>query len=70
MAESKMKTSWIQTSGIMAILVNINKDPKKGQSLPLDYFSPFKEKADRVQQSKMGFAALKEMCVKKKKDKK
>ena len=54
----------------MAILVNINKDPKKGQSLPLDYFSPFKEKVDRIKESKMGFAALKEMCVKKKKDKK
>jgi len=64
-----MKTSWMQTSGIMAILVNINKDPRKGQSLPLDYFSPFKEATDKLAESRQGFAALKALCVKDTKEK-
>lgn len=63
MAESRLKVSWLQTSSILSMLVNINRDPKN-QPIPLDYFSPYKEKEKIINDTKSAFSAMREVFCK------
>ncbi len=60
MAESKLKIDWLQTSSIVSMLVNVNRDPKTSP-LPLDYFSPYKAEAKKIKDTKSAFVAMREV---------
>jgi hypothetical protein len=42
MAEAKSKDSWQHTSTLLALLANINRDPKKQKAFAPDDFNPYK----------------------------
>jgi len=67
MAESRLKVSWLQTSAIVSMIVNVNRDPKN-QPIPLDYFSPYKQKEKIIKDTKSAFAAMREVFCKGKKN--
>lgn len=43
MAEGRGKASWAQTSAILSMIVNVNRDPKKRATKPSD-FDPYARK--------------------------
>ncbi len=40
MAEAKSKDSWSHTSSILALIANVNRDPKKSRTFKPDDFNP------------------------------
>jgi hypothetical protein len=40
-AEAKVKESWDHTASLMALIANVNRDPKKGRALKPKDFHPF-----------------------------
>ena len=53
MAEGRGKMEWAQTSCLMALIVNILRDPKKGKSAkPID-FNPYFQRKKPVQKVTM-----------------
>lgn len=67
MAESKLKVSWLQTSAIVSMILNVNRDPKTNP-IPLDYFSPYKETEKVIKDTKSAFSAMREIFCKGKKN--
>ena len=63
MAESKLKVSWLQTSAIVSMILNVNRDPKN-KPVPLDYFSPYKQKEKIINDTKSAFSAMREVFCK------
>jgi len=41
MAEARAKERWGHTSSLMALIANVNRDPKKHQAFRPDDFSPY-----------------------------
>jgi hypothetical protein len=41
MALARRREQWDHTSNLMALLVNINRDPKRGQAVKASKFHPF-----------------------------
>ena len=48
MVEGKGKFDWAQTSSIMALAVNLMRDPKKGKAVSPADFNPFAEKPPKI----------------------
>ena len=48
MVEGKGKVDWAQTSSLMALAVNLMRDPKKGKAASPNDFNPFAEKPERI----------------------
>ena len=48
MGEGKGKFDWAQTSSLMALAVNLMRDPKKGKAVSPNDFNPFAEKPERI----------------------
>ena len=48
MVEGKGRFDWAQTSTLMALAVNLMRDPKKGKSASPNDFHPFAEKPERI----------------------
>ena len=48
MVEGKGRFDWAQTSSLMALAVNLMRDPKKGKSASPNDFNPFAEKPERI----------------------
>jgi hypothetical protein len=44
MADGKQRDAWAHTSSLMALLVNINRDPKRGRAVKPDDFNPFAQR--------------------------
>jgi hypothetical protein len=47
MAEGRSKEAWNHTSSMMALMANVNRDPKKGRAFTPADFNPFFEKTSR-----------------------
>ncbi len=54
MAEGRGKMEWTQTSCLMALIVNILRDPKKGKSAKPADFNPYFQRKKPVQKVTMG----------------
>ena len=48
MVEGKGRFDWAQTSSLMALAVNLMRDPKKGKAAIPNDFNPFAEKPERI----------------------
>ena len=48
MVEGKGRFDWAQTSSLMALAVNLMRDPKKGKSVSPADFNPFAEKPPKI----------------------
>lgn len=65
MSESRCRQQWQHTSSLMALLVNINSDPKKGRTAKPSEFNPYEQaKAGAKPTMRMSIAGLKGMFVK------
>lgn len=64
MVEGKGRADWARTSALMAMICNVNRDPKKGKaSKPAD-FNPYiekNEKDDRIELDGPGMKGLKKI---------
>lgn len=47
MAEGHHKDMWQHTSSVMALIANVNRDPKKGRPFKPADFNPYAEKKTR-----------------------
>ena len=48
MVEGRGKFDWGQTSSLMALAVNLMRDPKKGKAVSPADFNPFAEKPPKI----------------------
>ena len=48
MVEGKGRFDWAQPSSLMALAVNLMRDPKKGKAASPNDFNPFAEKPERI----------------------
>jgi hypothetical protein len=66
MAEARQRAAWNHTSVLLATLVNINRDPKKGRAAKPADFNPFAErpKAPSAPPPKADISILKSIFVK------
>jgi len=63
MAEGRCREHWNHTSAILAMLANVNRDPKKSRAFKPDDFNPYvNEKVARLSK-KEGFKLLKDLFV-------
>jgi hypothetical protein len=65
MADAREKDNWNHTSSLLAMLFNINRDPKKQRAISPEVFNPYithKAKKD----PRMAFAFMKNIWVKEK----
>ena len=69
MVEGKGKFEWNQTASLMALMVNLNRDPRKGKAASPNDFNPFapKEKVPVLRGKEM-LSALKAAFIKPKKE--
>ena len=44
MAEARLETEWARASALLALIANVNRDPKKTRAFRPDDFNPFAEK--------------------------
>jgi len=47
MAEAKGKDNWQHTSTVLALLANINRDPKKQKAFSPDDFNPYRKEPQK-----------------------
>ncbi len=47
MAEARAKDRWAHTSSIMALVANVNRDPKKTRAFRPSDFNPYAERSPR-----------------------
>ena len=67
MVEGKGKFDWAQTSSLMALAVNLMRDPKKGKAVSPNDFNPFAPKQPvPVLKGKEMLSALKAAFIKEK----
>lgn len=50
MSEGRSREGWNHTAAVLAMLANVNRDPKKGRPLKLADFHPMHEAAAPAQQ--------------------
>ena len=48
MAEARMRDEWSRTSSLMALIANVNRDPKKTRALKPRDFDPFSGRSESV----------------------
>ena len=63
MAEGRGEEAWQHTSALLATLININRDPKKGRPVKLDAFNPYSRRQAKVPASKANVRLLREVFV-------
>lgn len=44
MAEARQRAAWNQTSALLAMIVNVNRDPKRSRAAKPSDFNPFAER--------------------------
>jgi len=63
MAEARGRDNWAHTSAVLAMIANVNRDPKKTPAFQPADFDPYRPpKATRVSR-KAGFAMLKSVFI-------
>ena len=49
MADGRVQDAWQRTSHLMALLANVNRDPKKSKVFSPSDFDPFRESVNKKQ---------------------
>ena len=62
MAEAKSKDNWNHTSAILALIINVNRDPKKRRAVSPRELNPHEQKKKTVLRGK-GLRILKDVFV-------
>jgi hypothetical protein len=62
MAEAKSKDNWNHTSTLLALMININRDPKKQRAVKPKELNPHEQKVKDVLRGK-GLRILKDVFV-------
>ena len=63
MAEAKGRTAWGHTSAILALVANVNRDPKKGKPFTPADFNPFELRKRKGPLPKADIKLLKRLWV-------
>ena len=63
MADARGKFEWEQTASLMALIVNLVRDPKKSKPVKPDVFNPYSQKEQKI--TKAPLSILKDVFVKK-----
>ncbi len=68
MAEARGRAEWAQTSSMLALIANVNRDPKKRRAFKAEDFSPYRpEKGAKA--PKADLSVLRDVFVKPKRRK-
>jgi hypothetical protein len=62
MAEAKSKDNWNHTSAILALIINVNRNPKKQRAIKPGELNPHEQKVKAVLRGK-GLRILKDVFV-------
>jgi len=62
MAESRSKDNWNHTSAVLALIINVNRDPKKHGAVSPKELNPHEKKAKTVLKGK-GLRILKDIFI-------
>jgi hypothetical protein len=60
MADSRGKDNWNHTSSVLAMLFNINRDPKKQRAISPDVFNPYVTRKPK-KDTRMAFDFMREL---------
>lgn len=63
MADARGRLEWEQTACLMALIVNLVRDPKKNRPVKPDAFNPYAQKGQKIAPAPLSI--LKEVFVKK-----
>ena len=63
MADARGKFEWEQTASLMALIVNLVRDPQKSKPVKPDVFNPYSQKEQKI--TKVPLSILKDVFVKK-----
>ncbi len=63
MLEAKQRSDWMHTANIMTLLVNLNRDPKKGRAAKFEDFYPFTSRREDSDVPKVGIDILRQVFV-------
>lgn len=66
MAESRQRENWNHTSQVLAMLYNVNRDPKRHRALKPAEFHPFAKKRKQPRLSGKDLTVLRDVFVKQK----
>ena len=62
MAESRSKDNWNHTSAVLALIINVNRDPKKRRAVSPKELNPHEHKKKTILRGK-GLRILKDVFV-------
>ncbi|MCK4982810.1 MAG: hypothetical protein KAS17_07790 [Victivallaceae bacterium] len=65
MADARGKDNWNHTSSVLAMLFNINRDPKKQRAVSPEIFNPYETRKVK-NDTRMAFDFMKSLWVKEK----
>ena len=66
MADSRVKDNWNHTSSLLAMLFNINRDPKKQPAVSPENFNPYERKGECSKDTRLAFKCMKQIFIKQK----
>jgi hypothetical protein len=64
MSESRSRDNWNHTSSLLAMLFNVNRDPRKQQAVSPELFNPFERKGERRKDTKLAFKCMEQIFIK------
>ena len=64
MAEERGRFEWNQTSSMIAVVINMMRDPKKSKAVTPDMFNPFAKKRNKQSAKKVPITVLRDLFVK------
>ena len=63
MAEARSEHNWAHTSALLALIANVNRDPKKSKAYKPADFNPFSERVRQAARVKTDIRILKQVFV-------
>lgn len=61
MAQGHGQSAWGRTSNLMALIANVNRDPKKGRSFKPEDFNPYSRRSRVIVLTQQNFGLLREV---------
>ncbi|HOQ06093.1 MAG TPA: hypothetical protein PKY88_12870 [Anaerohalosphaeraceae bacterium] len=63
MAQGRGESAWGRTSNLMALIANVNRDPKKGRPFKPEDFNPYARKSRVIVLTKKNFGLLRDLFI-------
>lgn len=64
MSESRGKDNWAHTANILAMLFNVNRDPRKQQAVKPETFNPYEHRRKSNKDTRLAFKYMKHLWTK------